>query len=220
MSLFGQSVRVSDQGTLPTIRVQAVEDDSTWGYWSGMTAAELAVIATDLYATGTLSSAQYIVALEPLNHDSIVGSLELFEDDMQKKLPFLATSTTMSVLDAQTDSVQAGHYQLNHITSNSTGDVTINFMETKGGHVLKFAKDLKEIMFNNNGTQELPYEYLMRLTIGLFPRHNRDSTAVAINTSQTYCVALQAASVELAAQNKDPLEVPLTFIKMFPMLAK
>ena len=214
MSLFGEKIGVIE-GESSGIN-SVIEKEYHRGQWSGMTAAELSVIAQELYKIGTLSSAQYIVTLEPLNKDSEISYFEMFSEKKQNIFPFLASSCSLSILDAQTDSIQAGHYQLNHITSNSTGDVTITFLETKTGDILRFAQQLKAAMFNRNGTQSTPYQYLMKLNISLFPRHTR--TVQYIN--QPFVVALQAASVELAAQNKDPLEVPLTFIKMFPMLAK
>lgn len=193
------------------------------GYWAGMTAQNLKNLYRQLYSLGTLSQAHYIVELNPYDPTGPLSKVELFDrvplrrddhDLVGVLLPWLATSCSLSVLDAQSDSVQAGHYQQNFITGNSSNEVQVTFLETKGAAILNAARQIKEIMFAPDGTQGLPAEYMMRLKISLFPRNNRSNPVF----SEEWLVALQAASVDLAAQNKDALEVPLTFLKMYPML--
>ena len=71
MSLFGETIRFIKGESSGTNSF--IEKKYHRGQWSGMTAAELSVIAQELYKIGTLSSAQYIVTLEPLNKDSEIS---------------------------------------------------------------------------------------------------------------------------------------------------
>lgn len=193
---------------LPTITVNATND----GYWSGMAAKDMSSVAKQLYDLGTLFKANYIVTLEPYNSDSQIADLELFN---LEQLTWLATSCSMSLINANTGQIQVGHHQINHVESYSTGDMDISFIETKNADIIKFAKAVKKIMFNNDGTQNVPYHYLMRLTISLFPRHARSDEVV----SESWIVALQAGSIDLSAsENTAFIDVPLTFTKMFPMM--
>lgn len=211
----------SDATMLPTVKVRA--RISKPGYWAGMPAQDLKSIYRQLYGLGTLSKAHYIVELEPYDSTGPLSEILLFDKVPLRTdsynltgvlLPWLATECSLSVLDAQSDSVQAGHYQQNFITGNNSSEVQVTFLETKGAAILNAAQEIKAVMFASDGTQGLPAEYMMRLKISLFPRDDRSGEVF----SEEWLVALQAASVDLAAQNKDALEVPLTFLKMYPML--
>jgi hypothetical protein len=198
------------------------ETTTTGGrWWGGLTAMELRSIYKSVHALGTLSKAHYIVDLEPFDPNGPLKNVALFHQlptqayyDFAKVLPWLATETEFSVLDAQNDSVQIGHFQQNFITGNSGNTVNVTFLDTEDGNILASAQAIKNIMFRGDGTQGLPAEYLMWLTISLVRRDDRDHVAV----SNRRLVALQATSVDLAGQDRDPLVVPLTFIKMYPMI--
>ncbi|MGU9609543.1 hypothetical protein ACV359_08010, partial [Acinetobacter baumannii] len=71
-----------------------------------------------------------------------------------------------------------------------------------------------EIMFNKDGTQPPPIEYLMRLKIYAFDKAARNQNQFAIE----HLVALQAGNLPLDAANKAHAIVTLNFIKMFPNL--
>lgn len=78
MSLFGETIQFIEGE--PSGKEFLIEKKHHRGQWSGMTAAELSVIAQELYKIGTLSSAQYIVTLEPLNNDSEISYFEMFSE--------------------------------------------------------------------------------------------------------------------------------------------
>lgn len=59
--------------------------------------------------------------------------------------------------------MHVGHFQLNHVTGNASNELSISFIETKEAAIANSAKAIKEIMFNKDGTQPPPIEYLMRL---------------------------------------------------------
>ncbi len=99
------------------------------GEWSGMPIALAKPIYTKLYDLGVLSLAHFGVELQPFFDDAEIGDASIFEDDIL--LPWLANSVDLSILDAQTDSAHIGHYQINYITGNNSGEITINFIGIK-----------------------------------------------------------------------------------------
>ncbi|ENV36875.1 hypothetical protein F959_01682 [Acinetobacter venetianus RAG-1 = CIP 110063] len=138
--------------------------------------------------------------------------------DNNFSLPWLCQSIDLSLLDAQTDSVQVGSFQLNHITGNNSGEISIPFIETRNAAILNSALAIKAIMFpdgEDGGTQAVPNDYLMRMTIFLFDRHSHSTRVFEVQ----HLVALQTGSIPLDATNRNGVGiVTLNFIKMFPML--
>lgn len=193
------------------------------GWWAGLQSSELRQVYKNIHALGTLSTAHFMIELTPYDPNGPLSKVPLLHHlPVQKEhafwamLPWLATETSLSVLNATTDSVQVGHFQQNIMTGTESGEIAISFLETKQAHILKSAQIIKKIMFHADGTQGLPAEYMMWLRVVLFDRSNRTRTPFG----QTYLVALQAASVDLAASSVAPMIVPLTFVKMYPMLPK
>ena len=185
------------------------------GHWAGLSAAGIKAQYQHLKELGTLSSAQYIVRLRAFDTGGNLDSIGMDAlDKIGWAVEWLAQSCSVSILDAQSDSVQVGHFQQNFFTGANENDVDITFLETKGGNILNFASAMKEQMFNPDGTQGLPNDYMMWLSVSLFNRTNRDDL---IWTKESI-VALKVASVELAANSPDLLSVPLTFMKMYPMI--
>ncbi|KKW78818.1 hypothetical protein AAV96_09350 [Acinetobacter sp. AG1] len=136
----------------------------------------------------------------------------------REKLPWLCQSIDLSVMDAQTDSIQVGAFQLNHITGNSSGEISIPFIETRNASILNSALAIKAIMFpdgEDGGTQALPNDYLMRMTIYIYDKQSYSTKVFEIK----HLVALQTGSIPLDATNRNGVGiVTLNFIKMFPML--
>lgn len=130
-------------------------------------------------------------------------------------LPWLCQSIDLSVFEGQTDSVNVGHYQINQITGNSSGEISIPFLETRNASILNSAKAIKNIMFAKDGTQGLPKDYMMYLTIYMYDKHSLSTRIFEIE----HLVALQTSSIPLDVTNKSAASVvTLNFIKMFPML--
>lgn len=138
--------------------------------------------------------------------------------DEKFNLPWLCQSIDLSVMDAQTDSVQVGAFQLNHITGNGSGEISIPFIETRNASILNSALAIKAIMFpdgEDGGTQALPNDYLMRMTIYIYDKHSISTRVFEVQ----HLVALQTGSIPLDATNRNGVGiVTLNFIKMFPML--
>lgn len=146
---------------------------------------------------------------------TIIESIPLMDNS---RLPWLCQSIDLSVLDAQTDSANVGAFQLNYITGNASGEISIPFIETRNASILNSALAIKGIMFpdgENGGTQALPADYLMKMTIYIYDRHSFSSRVFEVQ----HLVALQAGSIPLDATNRNGVGVvTLNFIKMFPML--
>lgn len=185
--------------------------------WAGMTASDAKTLYKELYAVGTLSQAHFGVELEPLFPDGAIGKsaslIDWFSSSIH--LPFLAQSVDAHILDAQTDSVNVGHYQLNHLSGNGSGELQVAFLETRQAQILKSTQIIKNLMFNANGTQNPPKDYLMRLKIYAFDRQDRENHVF----EQQHIVALTDAGASFEVGNSGAVTiVQVTFTKMFPML--
>lgn len=155
----------------------------------------------------------FMKGLDGFSPEELNDPIPLFDENYN--LPWLASSIDLSILDAQTDSVNIGHFQLNHITGNSSGEISIPFIETRNAAILNSAKAIKKIMFAKDGTQALPKDYLMVMKIYIYDRHSFSTRVFEID----HLVALQTASIPLDASNKNGAGVvTLNFVKMFPML--
>lgn len=209
-------------GTLPAISME-VESQAAGGMWSGMPISEAKVEYEALYALGTLSNIHFGVELQPFDPNGALLKKKVFDSlipffDENYKLPWLCQSIDLSVLDAQSDSANVGSFQLNFLTGNSSGEISIPFIETRDGAILHSANAVKKIMFpkgENGGTQALPKDYLMRMTIYIYDRHSYSTRVFEVQ----HLVALQTASIPLDVTNRGGIGiVTLNFIKMFPML--
>ncbi|WP_151742898.1 hypothetical protein [Acinetobacter sp. TUM15113] len=146
---------------------------------------------------------------------TVIENIPLMDNS---RLPWLCQSLDLSLLDAQTDSVHVGAFQLNHITGNSSGEISIPFIETRNAAIMNSALAIKEIMFpggDKGGTQALLTDYLMKMTIYIYDRHSFSTRVFEVQ----HLVALQTGSIPLDATNRNGVGVvTLNFIKMFPML--
>lgn len=190
------------------------------GWWAGLSAAELKGAYKSIYELGTLSKAHYIVELKPLNPDSVKegGQFELISALKQAgtgwALPWLATSVNFGLLDAQADSIQAGAYQINYITGNSSSEVQVTFLETANADIIRMAKAIKRAMFHRDGTQGLPFDYLLEMRVALFDRRDRNTQPAEFN----WIVALTGGQLDFSGADRDPLQISLTFTKMYPVM--
>jgi len=208
------------------------------GAWAGLEKPEALNLYKELYELGTLSSVHFAVELTPFARNAEIArkQIELYTPESLNsllsggqprkvkqtipffnpsyKMPFLAQSVDMSLFEAQSDSVNVGHYQLNFITGNAASEISIQFIETRNGAILNSAQAIKDVMFKRDGTQALPKDYLMKMTIYVYDRHS----AVVKTFTLSHLVALQTANLPLDATTNNNGIVTLSFIKMFPML--
>ncbi|EOI0070705.1 hypothetical protein ACMFRB_000344 [Acinetobacter baumannii] len=182
--------------------------------WSGLTVDRAVSHYQELYALGTLSAAHFGIEIRPYRANSKIAQANIPIFDPSNKVAWLANNVDVSLLDTQTDAVHVGHFQLNHVTGNASNELSISFIETKEAAIANSAKAIKEIMFNKDGTQPPPIEYLMRLKIYAFDKAARNQNQFEIE----HLVSLQAGNLPLDASNKAHAIVTLNFIKMFPNL--
>lgn len=208
---------IFDGGTLPPISVDA-PSNAIQGMWSGMPISVAKVEYKGLYDLGTLSNIHFGVELKPFDVNSALARQDIPIFDKQFRLPWLCQSIDLSVLDAQTDSAQIGTFQLNYLTGNNSGEISIPFIETRNADILNSAGYIKDIMFPEGemgGTQALPIDYLMEMTLYIYDKHSYSTRVFEIQ----HLVALQTGSIPLDASNRGGVGiVTLNFIKMFPML--
>ncbi|SDB86993.1 hypothetical protein [Acinetobacter boissieri] len=229
---------------MDTIHVKANPDTpkiSNIGPWAGMAGDQAQGVFSELYGLDVLSMAHFGVTLEAFYDDAEIVSkqVDLYSSfdlktmlsrgyapakspqnipliDPDFKLMWLATNIDLSTMDAQSDSVHVGHYQLNYFTTNGTGDISITFIETRNASIINSAKAIKSVMFREDGTQALPKDYLMRLKIYIFDKHSNSTRPFEVE----HIVALQAANLPLETSMANGVGmVTLNFTKMFPMLA-
>lgn len=180
--------------------------------WFGRTSAQARSHFYDIYNLGTLNAAQFGVVLKPFNgaFANSKSKIPIFNE----KICLLAQSVDVSIFDAQNDSMNVGNHQLNYITGNATNEISITFLETKNADVFKSADKIKAMMFNKDGTQWLPKDYLMELTVFAFSRNDVKHRPL----QKGFVVALQGGSVPFDVSNRNGVVmVQLNFIKMFPM---
>lgn len=187
--------------------------------WGGMYASEALQQIKQLQdiGVGHLRKSHYIVKFRPFWERGVAAQLAI-----QAKLPllnnnligFLVTSTDISLLDAQTDSVQAGHYQHNYVTGNNSNEISMTLLETKNGDILKSAEIIKNIMFAPDGTQGVPADYMLYASIGLFDWCNRSKVVF----QKEWIVALQSAKTDVSAGNREVMDVQMVFTKVYPWL--
>lgn len=194
--------------------VQEITEDATYNtVWAGMTAAKAKNMYEQIYAVGTLSQAHFGVKLSAYFQNSEIGKLHLLQNSSY--LPFLAQSVEASLLSAQSDSANVGHYPLHHIGGNNLPEMQIGFLETKDAVIANNIMAIKEMMFHKDGTQGLPKDYLMRLDLFAFDRHNFELKPF----KKSWIVALQDASISFESSAVNGVVViPVTFTKMLPNL--
>lgn len=188
-------------------------------FWGGMYSHQALqqILTLQDIGVGHLRKSHYIVKFRPFWEKGQVATLTKANQLPlldQSYMGWLVTSADLSLIDAQTDSVQAGHYQHNYVTGNNANEITLTMLETKNGDVLNSADIIKNIMFAKDGTQTVPADYMFYVSIGIFDWSNREK--VVFQKEQLVC--LQSARVDLAAGNKEVLDVQMIFTKMYPML--
>ncbi|NNP70379.1 hypothetical protein [Acinetobacter sp. Ac_5812] len=200
------------------LNLDIAKGDVPLGMWSGMPITDAKKHYSQIYALGSISCIHFGIELEPYDFDGKIANSDIPLFNVTNKLPWLCQSVDLSLLDVQTDSVIVGAFQINHITGNGSGEISIPFIETKNASILNSALAIKEIMFPNGemgGTQALPIDYLMKMTIYIYDRHSYSTRVFEVQ----HLVALQTGSIPLDATNKNGIGiVTLNFIKMFPML--
>ncbi|MEY2863593.1 MAG: hypothetical protein RLY58_1300 [Pseudomonadota bacterium] len=180
------------------------------GWWAGQSSADAFALYKNIRDFGVLKKAHYIVYFRVFSDDySRIFGAEIFQD---ANLTYLATSTSLPLIDAETESTKAGHFQHNYVTGQSVSDFQITMIETEKADIANSIQIIKDAMFKPDGTQGLPAEYMFYVTIELFRPYDIANRPLKKN----FLVSLQSASIELDASSSSPIEIPMTFTRMFP----
>ncbi len=221
---------------------QAIRKPTQLGIYGGLTAIQAQALSRELSELDILMTPNFKVELSPYDPSSKIAKLQvqllnglhqalatanrsvvdervnlpLFAQSSKygQYIQYLATDVDVSLLDAQSDGVQVGSMMLNHLTGNSTGEISITFIETRNAMILNSAKAIAGIMFNSDGTQAPPIDYLMKLKISAIDRHNHLAVF-----DKTWVVSLQTGSISFSSGDIGRASTQLNFVKMFPMLA-
>lgn len=211
------------------------------GIYNGLTGVQAQILVKELSELDVLLKPNFKVTLAPYFANSAIANthiklldglhnalatgnlsvndrsvpIPIFPQNSQygQYIQYLATDIDVSFLDAQTDSQIIGAFNINHVTGNSTGDVTITFIETRNAMIANSAKAIKNIMFNKDGTQAPPKDYLMKMRVEAIDRHNHLPVF-----EQEWIVSLQTGSIGFSSSEVSTATTQLTFTKMFPML--
>lgn len=188
-----------------------MEETETF-HWAGMTRKEFTGVYKQLYKAGIQHKNFYLISMTPYkNNDTRL--LELFDF---KLFPFLATEANFPILQLQTDSKQIGHFTSNHITGSQAQDISVTFIETKENHVLNSLKEYRKLVCHNDGTQGLPADYALWLSVWLY---NRDE---GFREPKFYerilCAPTQASLDGLSGEDGSALTIPVSFTPLRPFM--
>lgn len=237
----GESPFKPDSTELDTIHLQPSK--YSVGAWSGVSSEEAKLQFENLYNTGFFIPTNFGIKLTPYKEDGLLsdGDVSLYDsytlgllllpdfiteqptektmaipllDPEFSALPFLCSSIPdIPLIEAVTESVNVGAFQMNYVTGHETGEITVNMIETRNGAIANSIKAIKDCMFNSDGTQNLPSEYAMILEIYAYDRHSRSLNIMKFR----YLVALKTSSVSLDVENKSAgCIIPITFTKLAP----
>ena len=182
------------------------------GWWAGRSSADALVLYKTLKDYGVLKKAHYIVQFVVFSNEySQIANAPIFMAE-NEGLSYLATSTSLPLIDAETESTKAGHFQHNSVSGQSASDFQITMIETENGDIANSIQMIKDAMFKPDGTQGLPAEYMFYVTIFVFRPYDIANRPI----KRKYLVSLQSASIELDASSSSPIEIPMTFTRMFP----
>lgn len=139
------------------------------------------------------------------------GDIPWFKD---QTLSYLATNAELSLGSNESESYQAGSYQANYLTQQTSSEMDITFIETAKGDISKSYKACRRLAFNNDGTMNETKSYAFKLTVALL--NPNDPRRVAVQES--WIVGVKSASIELSASSRSELvEIPVTFEKLRPL---
>lgn len=170
---------------------------------------EYARIYGKVKAHKALIKAVYKVKIE--NIFGHKGDIPWFKD---QTLCYLATDAEISLGSNESESYQAGAYQANYLTQQTSSEMDITFIETEKGDISKSYKACRRLAFNNDGTMNETKNYAFKLSVALLNPRNPRKVAV----QESWIVGVKSASIGLSASSRSELvEIPVTFEKLRPL---
>lgn len=188
---------------------------------SGREAPEAMALYRNLKALGHLKKCHYAIKLEPYNPNGLLAKnknililSDPFNDD--NVLWLLITQADWPLLQADTENTKIASFQSNRITGRQAGDLNLTLLETGQAAILNSLTAIESTIFNEDGTQNAPAEYAIKMTAYLFDPNDYKISLF----SKEYLVALQSFQIETSASDKEPLEVTTTWTQLGGFMRK
>lgn len=188
---------------------------------AGRSAPNAMALYRNLKALGHLKKCHYAIKLEPYNPNGLLANNEnililsdQFSDD--NVLWLLITQADWPLLQADTENTKIASFQSNRITGRQAGDLNLTILETGQAAILNSLTAIEGTIFNEDGTQNAPAEYAIKMTAYLFDPNDYKISLF----SKEYLVALQSFQIETSASDKEPLEVTTTWTQLGGFMRK
>jgi hypothetical protein len=188
---------------------------------AGRSAPNAMALYRNLKALGHLKKCHYAIKLEPYNPNGLLANNEnililsdQFSDD--NVLWLLITQADWPLLQADTENTKIASFQSNRITGRQAGDLNLTILETGQAAILNSLTAIEGTIFNEDGTQNAPAEYAIKMTAYLFDPNDYKVSLF----SKEYLVALQSFQIETSASDKEPLEVTTTWTQLGSFMRK
>lgn len=182
----------------------------------GISASEAKQAYQTLYSHAAILQCNYAVQLWDIY--AIGNGIPWFAKAFP--ISWLASEVEISVGSGEAESFYAGSHQANYMTQQTADTIEVTFIETKAMGISHSARLCKNLIFNADGTVNVPKKYTFVLGIGVFDkaRHPMLRTAV-FETS--YLVAVKDASFSLSSTGRSEIiKTQVTFQKIRPYIFK
>lgn len=167
----------------------------------------------DVIAHEALLSCMYEVQFEDVF--GMGGDIPWFKD---KTLRYLVSDTSLSFGSAESDTFQAGSFQANLLTHQTSDTMDMTFIETASGDIFKSYRACFSKAFNSDGTTNEPRKYTFKVSIAVV-NHKKHSNTPPIG--RAYLVSVKEGGAELSASGRsDVLKETVTFQKIRPLIFK
>lgn len=163
---------------------------------------------------GILKNCHYCIEIEPYNPQSEMANSARIHLFKTLKDPFnhrwlLITNADWPILQADTESQKVASYQSNRITGRQSGEFALTFLDNKQADVLNSLQAIEGFIFNDDGTQNVPADYAIKMTPYLFDAKSFKTRLYA----KPILVALQAVQTATNAEHAS-LEVSTTWVQL------
>lgn len=186
---------------------------------AGRTIPESFVLYKKIRDEGILKNCHYCIEIEPYNPQSAMANsarIHLFKTlkDSFNHRWLLITNADWPILQADTESQKVASYQSNRITGRQSGEFALTFLDNKQADVLNSLQAIEGFIFNDDGTQNVPADYAIKMTPYLFDAKSFKTRLYA----KPILVALQAVQTATNAEHA-PLEISTTWVQLDQFMA-
>ena len=203
----------------PVIPQQTIQTRNQASYTiAGRTLPDAFALYRQIANEGILKNCYYCIEMEPYNPQSEMANsarIHLFKT-LQNSFNhrwLLITNADWPILQADTESQKVASYQSNRITGRQAAEFALTFLDNKQADVLNSLQAIEGFIFNQDGTQNVPNDYAIRMTPYLFDAKSFKTRIYA----KPVIVALQAVQTSTNAEHS-PLEISTTWVQLDPFM--